>query len=79
MPIEAEILLKTVDGLAWLILEVMNVLLIDFPMCLLAGLTFAYLHEDAELKDGIICGILFLIVMIFLIFTVGRLFAITEQ
>ena len=78
MPIEAEILLKTVDGLAWLILEIINVLLIDFPMCLLAGLTFAYLHKDAELKDGVICGILFLIVIIFLIFTVGQLFAITE-
>ena len=78
MPIEAEILLKTVDGLAWLMLEVINVLLIDFPMCLLAGLTFAHLHKDAKLRDGVICGTLFLIVIIFLIFTAGQLFTITE-
>ena len=53
-------------------------LLIDFPMCLLAGLTFARLHKDGELMDGVICGTLFLVVIIFLIFTVGQLFAITE-
>jgi len=71
MPAEATVLLKTLDGMAFPVLEVMNVFLIDFPMSILAAVLFTLINKGAKIKDGIICGFLFLLIIIFLIFSVG--------
>ena len=67
MPTEARVLLKTVDGMAYPILEVLNVFLIDLPMSIFAAVLFTLMNRDARIKDGIICGSLYLVIIIFLI------------
>jgi hypothetical protein len=73
IPLEMAALLKEVGWMAYPIIEVLNVFLIDFPMSILACLLFSIVNKKVRVKDGMICGLLYLTILIGLIFTVASL------
>ncbi|MDK2782341.1 MAG: hypothetical protein PWR13_1369 [Archaeoglobi archaeon] len=73
IPLEMSALLEKVGWMAYPIVEVLNVFLIDFPMSMLAGILFSIVNKKARVKDGMICGLLYLTILILLIFIAASL------
>jgi hypothetical protein len=71
IPLEISALLKEVGWMAFPIVEVMNVFLIDFPMSMLAAILFSIINKKSRIEDGVMCGFLYLSILILLIIPVG--------
>jgi len=73
VPIEVKALSREIGWMAYSLLLIKDIFLIDFPMSMLAAMLFSIVDKKPQVEDGIICGVLYLSILIPLIFIIGTI------